>query len=42
MSAESAAAPEIVFCNRPGPADANALESVRIDPAQLGDDFTDY
>jgi acetolactate synthase-1/2/3 large subunit len=42
MTAESAAAPEIVFCNRPCQADANALESVRIDPAQLGDDFTDY
>ena len=35
-------APDIVVCDRPGEADAAARASVRIDPAQLGDDFTDY
>lgn len=35
-------APDIVVCDRPSQADAAARASVRIDPAQLGDDFTDY
>ena len=35
-------APDVIVCDRPGEADAAARASVRIDPAQLGDDFTDY
>ena len=32
----------IVSCERPGEADAEARASVRVDAAQLLDDFTDY
>ena len=42
MSAPSATMPDIVFRQQPGESDVQALKSVRIDPAQLDDDFTDY